>query len=121
GGLGLAGEQTGAFEHAIDAKFAPGEFGRIALGKHADAIAVDDHMLTVDADRPREFAVGGVVAGEVRVGFGIAQVVDGDDLDLLGALRLVQGAQDVTADAAVAVDTYFDGHFRFLIQVLGTN
>ena len=40
----------------------------------------------------------------------IAQVIDRDDLDFVGALRFIQRAQDVAADTSVTVDTYFDGH-----------
>jgi hypothetical protein len=49
----------------------------------------------------------------VGVGLGVAEVVDGDDLDLVRAARLVERAQDVAADAAVAVDRHLDRHVRF--------
>ena len=52
----------------------------------------------------------GVVAGQVCVGFGVAEIVERDDLDLLLAIGLVQRAQDVAADAAVTIDSDFDGH-----------
>ena len=32
----------------VDAELAPGQFGRIALGEHPDAVAVDDHGVAVD-------------------------------------------------------------------------
>ena len=40
-----------------------------------------------------------VVAQQVRVGLDRAEIVDGDDLDVL-ALGFSDGAQDVAADAA---------------------
>ena len=44
-----------------------------------------------------------VVAQQVRVGFDRAEVVDGDDFDVL-AVGLDDGAQDIAADAAETVD-----------------
>jgi hypothetical protein len=54
--------------------------------------------------------VGGVVACEVRVGVCVTQVVDSDDRNFAGALRLVEGAQNIPADSAVTIDGNFDGH-----------
>ena len=54
--------------------------------------------------------MGRVVARQVRVGLGVAEIVDGHDLNLVGPLRLVERAQDIAADAAVAIDCNFDGH-----------
>ena len=51
-GLGLAGEEPGALEHEFGAELAPGELGRIALGEHADAVAVDDHVVAIDLTSP---------------------------------------------------------------------
>ena len=70
----------------------------------------DDEMIAVDADRQRERPVRRVVARQMRVGLGVAEVVDGDDLNLVGALALVERAQNVAADTAVTVDCNFDGH-----------
>ncbi len=51
-----------------------------------------------------------VVARQMRVGLGITEIVDGDDLDFAAALTFVERAQDVATDTAIAVDCYFDGH-----------
>ncbi len=109
-GLGLGGEQAGAFQHHVDAQFAPGQLRRIALGANLDAVAVDDQVAAVHRHLAREFAVGGVVLGQVRVGLGIAEVVDRDDLELVRATGFVQRAQDVAANATVTVDGDLDGH-----------
>ncbi len=66
-------------------------------------VAVDFHFAV-------ELAMHGVVAREVRVGLRVAQVIERDDLDFFLAIRFVQRAQDVAADAAIAIDTDFDGH-----------
>ena len=52
----------------------------------------------------------GVVLRKVRVGLGVPEVVDRDDLDLLVSPRLIKGAQNVAPDAPVAVDRDSDCH-----------
>ncbi len=54
--------------------------------------------------------MGGVVPRQVGVDGRIAQVVDGDDLQVVLLAALVMCAQDIAADAPVAVDGDFDGH-----------
>jgi hypothetical protein len=109
-GLGLAGEDAGALEHHVDAQLAPGQLGRIALGEHADAVAIDHHRVAIDRDGAVELAVRGVVARQVRIGVRVAQVVDRHDLDLARALRFIQRAQRVAADAPVTIDANLDRH-----------
>ncbi len=113
-GLGLAGEQPGAFQHHVGADAAPGDLGRVAFREHPDLVAVYPQVIALDAHRAGKLAVSGVVAGEVRVGGGIAQVVDSHDLDVMVALAFVECAQDVAPDAAVTVDSDFDWHASLL-------
>ena len=68
----------------------------------ADGVALDRHLAG-------EAAVHGVEAQQVRVGLDRAEIVDGDDLDVLAA-GLDDGAQHVAADAAEPVDGDPDGH-----------
>src|SRR6185437_1297642 len=63
-----------------------------------------------DLDLSGKPAVHRVVLRQMRVGLGVAQVVEGDDLHLAGAPAFVDCAQDVAADAAVPVDSDLDGH-----------
>jgi hypothetical protein len=109
-GLFLRREETRALEHDVDAELAPRQLRRVALRAHLDAVAADDERVSIDADLHRERTVRRVVACEVRVGFGVTEVVDGDDLNLVRALRLIERAQDVATDATVTVDCDFDGH-----------
>jgi hypothetical protein len=51
-----------------------------------------------------------VVAGQVRVGLGVAEVVDGDELEIVLLSAFVVRAKHVAADAAVAIDRNFDSH-----------
>src|SRR5207245_628407 len=110
GGLRLAGEQAGAFEHKLHAQLAPRQLRRITLGKHADALAIDDHRVAVDPHFARKSAVHGVIAREMRVGLGIAEIVERHDLQLSRALALVQCAQHVAPDPTVTVDADLDCH-----------
>jgi hypothetical protein len=45
---------------------------------------VDNHRIAVHHDAAGEFALHGVVTSQVRIGLGAAQVVDGDNLGLVG-------------------------------------
>ena len=106
-GLCLAGEEPGALEDDVDAEIAPRQLRRIALGEHPDAVAVDDHRVPVDDHLARKPAVHRVVAGEVRVRLGIAEVIERHDLHLGRALALVERTQNIAPDAAVPVDAHF--------------
>ena len=68
-----------------------------------DRVAVDRHFM-------REAAMHAVVAQQMRIGLDRAEIVDGDDVDVLAA-GFMDGAQDVAADAAKSVDGNSDGHF----------
>ncbi len=109
-GLLLRREETGALEHDVDAEGFPRQLRGIALGADLDLVAVDDERIAFDLDREFERAVRGVVARQMRVRFRVAEIVHGDDLDLAAALALVERAQDVAADPAIAIDCDFDGH-----------
>ena len=111
-GLGLGGEQAGALQDDVDAQCAPRQLGRITLGEHPDPVTLDHKVATFDGNFVRELPVRRVVLGQMRVRFGIAQIVHGDDLDLARAIGLVQRAQHIAADAAVAVDGNLDGHWN---------
>src|SRR5438093_4974645 len=113
-GLFLAGEKPGAFEHRIHLQVLPRQLGRVALRTHLDAVAVHDHRFAFHGDRSGEFSVRGVVASQMRVGLRIAEVVDGDELQVVLFPAFIVGAQDVAADAAVTVDSDSNGHTRLL-------
>jgi len=56
-----------------------------------------------------------IVLEQMGVGLNRAEVVDGDDLDVLAA-GFVDGAQDEAADAAETVDRDFYGNISFLLM-----
>ena len=85
------------------------------MREHLDPVPVDDERVAFDLDFARELAVHGVVAGEMRVGLGTAEIVQRDDGEIVLLGVFVVRTQDVAADAAVAVDGDFDGHvLKFL-------
>src|SRR5690606_31845551 len=59
--LFLAGEEARALQNDVDVQLAPGQSGRIAIGQHADAVAIDDHVIAVDTHGTGETAVCGVM------------------------------------------------------------
>ncbi len=89
-GLFLGREKAGAFHHHVDAEFAPGQLGRVAVGQHANLVAVDDHVVALNRHGAGKTAVRGIVLRQVRIGLGIAEVVDRDDLDIVLLAALVQ-------------------------------
>ena len=94
----------------VDAQLAPRQFGRVAVGQDANAVAVDHHVVAIDLDRARELAVRRIVAGEMDIGLGVAQVVDGHDFNIVLLAIFVVSAQDVASDTAIAVDCYANCH-----------
>ena len=56
--------------------------------------------VAVDRDFAGKAAVHGVVAQQMRVGLDRAEIVDGDDLDVLAARLSTIGAQNKAPDAA---------------------
>jgi hypothetical protein len=117
-GFFLGGEETRAFEHDVDTQLAPGNQGRVALGEDADAVAIDEHIVAIDGDDAGKLAVHRVVARQMGVRLGVAQVVDGDDGDILLLAAFIKRAQDIAADAAIAIDGNFDGHAVSLLFYL---
>ncbi len=51
-----------------------------------------------------------VAPGQMRIRIGIAEVIDGNDLDIGALVAFIQRAQHVATDASITVDAYLDGH-----------
>lgn len=102
--LGALGEQPGALEHHVDAQGLPRQFAGVADGADGDAVAVDGEAFVVGLDAGIEGAVDAVELEQVGVHRAVAQVVDGDDLQVLAVAVRVECAQDVASDAAESVD-----------------
>ena len=108
GGILALREEAGRLEHDVDAEIAPAERGGIRLVQDEDLVAVDDEAVVGELEGARVGAEDRVVAQQVRQRVVVGEVVDGDPLDV-GLCRL-GGAEDVTADAAEAVDSNTYGH-----------
>ena len=113
-GFFLAAESAGTFHHQIDIQRFPRQLGRVAGGEEGDFVAVDQQIAAVFFNFGGKAAVHGVKLGQVSVGGQIAAAVDGDDFELVAQTVFVDGADNLTADAAVAVDGDFDRHGCFL-------
>ena len=57
--------------------------------------------------------MGGVVLGQVGVGFRLAQIVDGDDLDIMLLATFIVGTQHIAANPAITIDCNANRHFYF--------
>ena len=104
------GEAAGRLDDDVNAEVAPRELGGVALLKHDDRLAVDDDLVAVELDLGVDAARDAVVleqVGERRV---VGEVVDGDDLEVAALGKC--GAEEVTANAAEAVDTDFDAQWN---------
>ncbi|MCY1423008.1 hypothetical protein D9M71_387110 [compost metagenome] len=110
GSLGALGEQPGAFEHHVDRLGLPGQFGRIANGTDRNTVPVDRQAFVVGLDGRVEGAVDTVVLEQVGVHGAVAQVVDGDDLQVLAVALGIQCAQDIAPDSAESIDGDAKGH-----------
>jgi hypothetical protein len=112
-GLRAVGEAAGRLDHDRDAQVLPRELGRVLLGGDGDGLAVDDERLVAGLDRAAELAVDRVVLEEVRERLRVGEVVDGDDLQVLGA-ALRDGAHDAASDTSESVDRDASGHWDLL-------
>ena len=112
----FSGEKAGAFEHHIHLQFFPGQLGRVALGADLDAVAIDHHGVAIHRHRAGKTSVCGVKARQMGIGLGIAQIVDGNDLDVMFCATFIVRTQNIAADAAETIDGDTDGHAGFLFD-----
>ena len=106
------GEDARAFERDVDAERLMRKLGRILDRGDLDLVAVDHDRVALDFDLVGKPPVDAVVAQEVRVGLHRAQIVDGDDLDVLAA-RFQNSAQHQPPNPAEAIDRYLGNHRLF--------
>ena len=100
-------ETPGGFDDDFGADARPVEFGGIFDRENLDPPRSDDDAVAFDAHVLMQRTKYRVVFRKVGESGGIGEIVNGDEFDF----RIVQGgANDIAADAAEAVDTYFHGH-----------
>src|SRR5262249_20420781 len=105
----LGREPSTALHHDIGAERAPGKSCGIALREQLDVIAIDDHHIPRELDRPWEPSMYGIKARQMRESLGTAEVVDRDDFEI-APRRFVERPQYAAADSPVAVNRDPDGH-----------
>ena len=108
-GLLAIGEEARGLNDNLNAELAPGQIGGVTLCEHLDVLAVDDDALVIVGHLTLEATRDRVVLQQVSKGLVVGQVVNGDDLDVRALLE--SGAEEVTADAAEAVDANAGGHY----------
>ncbi len=109
-------EDPGRLEHDVDAEVAPRQRRGVALGEHLHPLAAGLDEAVRKADVAVEGAEDGVVLQEVCHRRGVAEVVDGDDLDVGSELLL--GPEEVAADPPESVDAYANCHGLSLLLYL---
>ena len=119
--MGLSGflgqEQAGGLDDHVGADFAPLEVGGVLDGCQTDLLAIDDQGVALDGHIALEAAMHAVVLEHVGQVVGLEQVVDGNDLHVLGKV-LHRCAEHHAADATKAIDADFDGHDGITLCVL---
>ena len=106
--VGTLGEKTGGLDDNVRADGGPVNFGRIFRLENLEALPFHGDSAFRVRDAVRQVAEDGVVFQKVRERFGIGDVIDGDELNVLVVER---GAHDVASDAAEAVDADLNGHY----------
>ena len=114
----LAGEKTGAFQNHIDTQITPGQFGRIALCKYTNAIAINDDIITVNLHFTGEAAMCSIVLRQMRIGCRITQIINCNHIKLFLPTTFEQGPEYVSPDTAVPVYRQFYRH-RLLSKYMG--
>jgi hypothetical protein len=99
----LRGEDAGAFESNVDAELFVRQLGRVLDRRDLDGLTVDHDRVALHGHFARKATVDRIVSQKMGIGLDRAEVVDGDDLDVLAA-ALHDGAQDVAPDASEPVD-----------------
>ena len=103
GRLVARGEDARAFERDVDAEILVRQFRRVPDRRDLDLAAADVDRVAVDRHFMGETAMHAVEAQQMGVGLDRAEIVDGDDLDVL-ASGFEDGAQNIASDASETVD-----------------
>ena len=104
GGAGGVRKASGAFHHNVHAQLRPGNVARLAFLEHTDGFAVNDQVAVVRGHGAGVGAVGAVVLEQVGGGGGLAQPVDGRQIQPVVICRRKRRAGHQPPDAAKAVN-----------------
>ena len=102
GGFGI-GENTGTFQHQLDAASAPVAILGTPMAHIGDTLSVDLEIAVAKLHCPVEPAMGRVQLQKKGRGFHRCQIIDGDDAVVV-ARRFQKRSKNVAADPAKSVD-----------------
>ena len=108
----LVREPAGRLEGDLDLQVLPGEGGRVLLGEGLDGLVADGDVVLAVSHLSVQATQDRVVLQQVGQSRVVGEVVHRHDLDVCA--RGLDGSEEVAADAAKAIDTNADGHFRTL-------
>ncbi len=109
GRLVAGGKDARAFHDDVDLEVAPWKMGRMPFLEHSDTLSVDFERGPARRNLTRVDAVNRVVLEEVSVGLGGAQIVDGNELQVI-ASRFHRGTKDKATDTAKPIDGNANRH-----------
>ena len=107
GGILGIGEEAGGFDYDLGADAGPIQFRGILGGEDLDRLAADRDRVRVVGNGLRQRSEHGIVLEQVRKSLGVGQVVDRHEFDVV---VMQTRTNDIPADPAEAINTYFDCH-----------
>jgi hypothetical protein len=108
-GGGLVAEDPGGLHHDVHSELSPRQGGRILHRAHPGLAAVHDNALSLDRHLGGQVPVHGIVLEEMRERLGVGEVIDPDDLDVLGRQRR---PEEDSTDPPEPVDSHSHCHVR---------
>ena len=109
--FGGVGEAAGAFHDDVHAHFGPGDAGRVVFLEHTDGFAVHQQVVVDGGGAAGVGAVGAVVLEEVGGGSGVADAVDGHQIQAVMVGGGEGGPGDQASDASESVNADARHHF----------
>ncbi len=106
-----AGEQPRALHDKVNPKFGPGKVSGITFIQHFDVMAAHPQVVLSGHHLLRESAVGGIEFKQVRVDGRLAQIIDGNNLNVSRQFRTTEkGPDHVTPNSSKSIngDFYHD-------------
>src|SRR5262249_54449245 len=99
----------GRFDDEVDTERGPINFRRILFFEDLDALAVDLNVAFAVCNFRLQVAENRVVFQKMCQGFGVGNIVYGDDVDVPVAGRY---AEEIPPDSPKTIDANFDCHYR---------
>ena len=91
------GEQPRALHDKVNSKFGPGKVSGITLIQHFDVMAAHPKVILSGHNLLRESAMGGIEFKQVRVDRRLAQIINGNNLNIACKFRTTEKGPDHVA------------------------